>query len=96
MILAIILITTVDIVTINDGQTKQDIVCGAQNVHENMLAVFAPVGAVLPKTGKPIKARAVAGIMSNGMLCSGAELNVSSDDSGLYEITDESKLGQAF
>ena len=84
------------IVTINDGQTKQDIVCGAQNVHENMLAVFAPVGAVLPKTGKPIKARAVAGIMSNGMLCSGAELNVSSDDSGLYEITDESKLGQAF
>ena len=81
------------IVTIDDGNTTQDIVCGAPNVRKGMLAVFAPVGAILPKTGKAIKARLVAGIESKGMLCSGAELNLSDDDTEIYEITDK-KLGQ--
>ena len=84
------------ILTINDGSKDYSVVCGAQNVRENMLAVFAPIGAVIPKTGKPIKPRNVAGIISDGMLCSGAELNISDDDSGLYEITEESKLGEIF
>jgi methionyl-tRNA synthetase len=83
------------IVTIDDGNTKQDIVCGAQNVRKDMLAVFAPVGAIIPKTNKPIKPRSVAGVESRGMLCSGAELNMSADDDdGIYEITDDKKPGQ--
>ena len=82
------------IVTIDDGNTKQDIVCGAQNVRKDMLAVFAPVGAIIPKTNKPIKPRSVAGVESRGMLCSGAELNISDDDDGIYEITDNKKPGQ--
>jgi len=82
------------IVTIDDGNTKQDIVCGAPNVRKDMLAVFAPVGAIIPKTNKPIKARSVAGVESNGMLCSGAELNISNDDNGIYEIIDNKKPGQ--
>lgn len=82
------------IVTIDDGNTKQDIVCGAPNVRKDMLAVFAPVGAIIPKTNKPIKPRSVAGVESRGMLCSGAELNISDDDDGIYEITDNKKPGQ--
>ena len=82
------------IVTIDDGNTKQDIVCGAPNVRKDMLAVFAPVGAILPKTNKPIKPRSVAGVESRGMLCNGAELNISDDDDGIYEITDDKKPGQ--
>ena len=81
------------IVTIDDGNTKQDIVCGAPNVRKDMLAVFAPVGAIIPKTNKPIKPRSVAGVESRGMLCSGAELNISADDEGIYEITDNKKPG---
>ncbi len=81
------------IVTVDDGNTKQDIVCGAKNVHKDMLAAFAPVGAILPKTGKAIKPRSVAGVESKGMLCSGAELNLSDDDTGIYEIADK-KPGQ--
>ena len=82
------------IVTIDDGNKKQDIVCGATNVRKDMLAVFAPVGAIIPKTNKPIKPRSVAGVESRGMLCSGAELNISDDDDGIYEITDNKKPGQ--
>ena len=82
------------IVTIDDGNTKQDIVCGAPNVRKDMMAVFAPVGAIIPKTNKPIKPRSVAGVESRGMLCSGAELNISDDDDAIYEITDNKKPGQ--
>gem|GEM_PF-5085836 len=58
-----------------------------------MLTAFAPVGAILPKTGKAIKERLVSGVESKGMLCSGAELNLSDDDINIYEITDK-KPGQ--
>ncbi len=82
------------IVTIDDGNKKQDIVCGAKNIRKDMLAVFAPVGAIIPKTNKPIKPRSVAGVESKGMLCSGAELKLSDDDKEIYEITDDKKYGQ--
>ena len=84
------------VLTITDGEKDYSVVCGAQNVRENMLAVFAPIGAIIPKTNKPIKPRNVAGVESHGMLCSGDELKVNDDDSGIYEITDESKLGTEF
>lgn len=84
------------VLTVNDGLNDYSVVCGAPNVRVGMLAVFAPIGATIPKTGKPIKARAVAGVESNGMLCSGDELNISNDDACLYEITDESKFGKVF
>ena len=84
------------ILTVNDGSQDYSVVCGAPNVRKNMMAVFAPIGAIIPKTGKPIKPRNVAGVESNGMLCSAAELNISDDDAGIYEITDASMFGKAF
>ena len=84
------------VLTVNDGTQDYTVVCGAPNVHVGMLAVFAPIGAIIPKTKKPIKPRAVAGVESCGMLCSGDELNISDDDTCLYEVTDESKFGKAF
>ena len=84
------------VLTINDGEKDYTVVCGAPNVSVGMLAVFAPIGSVLPKTGKPIKARNVVDVESAGMLCSGDELNINDDDSGLYVITDESKFGKQF
>lgn len=83
------------VLTINDGTQDYNVVCGAPNVKTGMMAVFAPIGAILPKTGKPIKPRNVGGVESAGMLCSGAELNINDDDSGLYEITDKNP-GQEF
>lgn len=84
------------VLTVNDGSQDYSVVCGAPNVRKNMMAVFAPIGAIIPKTGKPIKPRNVAGVESNGMLCSAAELNISDDDTGIYEITDASMFGKAF
>ncbi len=84
------------IVTVNDGTKDYTVVCGAQNVKKDMLVVYAPIGAIVPKTNKPIKPRNVAGVESAGMLCSASELNISDDDSKIYEITDTSKFGKEF
>ncbi len=84
------------ILTVDDGSEKLQIVCGAPNVRVGLVGVLAPVGVTLPGQKKPITARTVAGIVSNGMMCSGAELGVSTDSDNLYEIKDESKIGQSF
>ena len=84
------------VLTINDGDTDYTVVCGAQNVKKDILAVFAPIGSVIPKTGKPIKARNVVGIESGGMLCSANELNISDDDNNIYTPSDNYKIGDKY
>ncbi len=54
-----------------DGVFK--IVCGATNVAVNQKVVVAKVGAILPGDFK-IKVAKIAGVESNGMICSFAEL----------------------
>ncbi len=51
------------------------IVCGAPNVKEGMLAPVALVGATLPG-GHTIKKGKLRGVESNGMLCSATELEI--------------------
>jgi len=84
------------IVDIDDGTSKHTVVCGAPNVKQGMLAVFAPIGAIVPKTNKPIKQRNIDGIESDGMLCSGSELKISDDESQIFEVDDKYNIGQNF
>src|SRR5437764_7303148 len=60
-----------------DGAELQ-VVCGAFNFAAGDLVPLAPVGARLPG-GMQIGRRNVRGQWSNGMLCSGSELELSSD-----------------
>ncbi len=64
-----------------DGAALQ-IVCGAFNFAAGDLVPLAPVGARLPG-GMQIGRRNVRGEWSNGMLCSGPELGLSSDGEGI-------------
>ncbi len=45
--------------------------CGAPNARAGMLGVFAPPGAVIPRSGMVLKESQIRGVHSNGMLCSG-------------------------
>ena len=65
-------------------QTLQ-IVCGAPNVREGMLAPCAVEGATLPG-GLRIKRARMRGVESQGMLCSARELGVSEDAEGLWAL----------
>lgn len=71
------------------------IVCGAPNAAVGMKVPCARVGAVLPGNFV-IKAAAIRGIESFGMLCSARELGMSEDGSGLLVLPDDAPVGQDF
>ena len=73
-------VQVVDVDT-GDGEALQ-IVCGAFNFAAGDLVPLAPIGARLPG-GMQIGRRNVRGQWSNGMLCSGAELNLGGDGEGI-------------
>ena len=76
---------------VDKGDEIVDIVCGAPNVREGMKVPLATVGGQVGEI--TIAPRKVGGYMSYGMCCSEAELGISDDNSGLWEITDDIALG---
>lgn len=71
------------LVQVWDGQIEREIVCGAPNVPTNGYAVaLAQSGAKLPG-GLEIAPREVAGVPSDGMLCSESELGIGEDGDGI-------------
>jgi len=67
------------------------VVCGAQNARDGLFAVYAPPGAVIPKTNMKLKVAKIRGVESHGMLCSGYELDESSDKEGIVELNKKEK-----
>lgn len=76
------------------------IVCGAPNVIVGMKVPVAKVGASLPgdTPDKPfeIKLAKMRGVESQGMLCSGRELGLSEDHSGLLSLPADAPIGGDF
>ena len=81
-------LTTVDI----GGGQVLEIVCGATNIAPGQRVPVALPGAVLPG-GRRIERAEKMGVVSNGMLCSGAELNLSSDADGILILPPGTPLG---
>jgi len=63
------------------------VVCGAPNAKKNLLTIYAPPGSVIPKNQKKIEVSKIRGVTSYGMLCSGAELNITEDSEGIIELS---------
>ena len=72
--------------------TDAQIVCGAPNAREGLVAPVALVGAQLPN-GLTIKRAKIRGEESQGMLCSQQELDISDEASGLMELPDDTQIG---
>ncbi len=74
------------------------IVCGAPNVAAGMIVPCALVGAQLPPgpDGKSFEIRraTMRGVESQGMLCSGKELGMSDDHSGLLPLSGDTPIGK--
>ena len=78
---------------VDTGETEElQIVCGAPNAREGMLAPVATIGATLP-VGLTIKSAKLRGETSQGMLCSEKELGLSGDAAGLMELLTDIPLG---
>jgi phenylalanyl-tRNA synthetase beta chain len=66
----------------------KEIVCGAPNARAGLTTIYAPIGAYIPGSGITLEPRAVRGVVSNGMLCSAAELETAEESDGILELAD--------
>lgn len=73
-------------VEVAKGAAPVEVVCGAPNARPGLVGVFAPLGTFIPGTGITLEKRPVRGIVSNGMMVSGRELQLSDDHEGIIEL----------
>ena len=73
------------------GKEILKVVCGAPNAREGLITIYAPPGAVIPKTNFELKVAKIRGVESSGMLCSESELNLSDDSEGIIELKNREK-----
>jgi phenylalanyl-tRNA synthetase beta chain len=77
-----------NVCTVESGQGKVQIVCGAKNFKAGDLVALAPVGVTLPG-GLTIKKAKLRGVESHGMLCSEKELGLGTDHAGIMILDGE-------
>ncbi len=74
------------------GDEELEIVCGAPNARDGLVAPVATVGSRLPD-GTKIKKGKLRGVASFGMLCSARELALSESHEGLMELATDAAPG---
>jgi len=80
-------------VRIGDGEPLA-IVCGATNIAAGQRVPVALPGAILPG-GRHIERTEKMGVLSNGMLCSGDELNLTGDADGILILPPDAPIGMS-
>ena len=63
------------------------VVCGAPNAREGLITIYAPPGAVVPKSKVKLVVAKIRDVTSYGMLCSESELNLSDESDGITELS---------
>ena len=82
------------VLAVNTGKEVLQVVCGAPNVHEGLVGIYAPTGALIPCYGERLKVAKIRGVESMGMMCSEKELMVGEDHSGIIELPTNTEVGK--
>ena len=72
---------------------RKEIVCGAPNARAGMTTIYAPIGAYVPGLGVTLVEKPVRGVVSNGMMCSAAELELPGGHDGILDLSDDLEVG---
>lgn len=72
---------------------RKEIVCGAPNARAGLVTIYAPLGAYIPGSGITLEPKPVRGVVSHGMLCSAAELELSAESDGILELDETIAVG---
>ena len=83
------------ILTVNNGSEKFQVVCGAPNVKENMIGIFAPSGTLIPLYNERLKQTKIRGVDSCGMMCSEKEMCIGEDHTGIIELPSDTPIGKS-
>jgi len=73
-------------VDVGEKEVKK-VVCGASNARKGLITIYAPPGAIIPKTKTKLVVAKIRGVTSYGMLCSESELNLSDESEGITELS---------
>ena len=73
-------------VDIGEKELKK-VVCGASNAREGLITIYAPPGAIIPKSKVKLVVAKIRDVISYGMLCSESELNLSDESEGIAELS---------
>lgn len=80
------------VLMVDDGSgTLRQVVCGAPNARVGLVSALATPGCVID--GHEIQSGKLRGVLSDGMMCSGKELGINDDHSGIIELPDDSVIG---
>jgi phenylalanyl-tRNA synthetase beta chain len=63
------------------------VVCGADNARDGLITIYAPPGAIIPRTKTKLSVTKIRDVTSYGMLCSESELNLSDESEGIIELS---------
>ncbi|GGZ25395.1 phenylalanine--tRNA ligase subunit beta [Asticcacaulis endophyticus] len=72
---------------------RKEIVCGAPNARAGLTTIYAPIGAYVPGLDVTLVEKPVRGVVSNGMMCSASELQLSDESDGILELSDDLAVG---
>lgn len=79
--------------TVDNGSTTEQVVCGAPNARTGMKGVFAAGGAYIPGIDVTLKKATIRGVESNGMLLSEREMGLSDEHDGIVELSEDAPIG---
>ena len=80
------------VLQVDDGTSNpRQVVCGAPNARVGLVSALATPGCIIE--GHEISSGKLRGVVSDGMMCSGKELGISDDHSGIIELPENTKLG---
>ncbi|MDQ0464477.1 phenylalanyl-tRNA synthetase beta chain [Caulobacter ginsengisoli] len=72
---------------------RKEIVCGAPNARAGLTTIYAPIGAYVPGLDVTLVEKPVRGVVSNGMLCSAAELEYAEESDGILDLSNDLAVG---
>ena len=85
---------------VNVGEKElKKVVCGANNARDGLITIYAPPGAIIPKTKSKLVVAKIRDVTSYGMLCSESELNLSDESEGITELSKskyEKSVGKSY
>jgi phenylalanyl-tRNA synthetase beta chain len=84
------------VLSVDAGDGRVQVVCGAPNARAGMLGVFGPPGAYVPGSDMTLKVAAIRGVESHGMMCSVRELELGEEHDGIIELPADAPVGAAF
>lgn len=80
------------VLKVDDGTgTLRQVVCGAPNARVGLVSALAVPGCIIE--GHEISSGKLRGVLSDGMMCSGRELGINDDHSGIIELPADTKIG---